>query len=189
MTVINVLLAPPVGRLTDRTHLRYVAGTGLLCIIVALVRLAAVLDPDVPIWQLLLPIALLGVANSMMWAPISSTATRNLPMTHAGAGSGIYNTSRQIGGLLGSAAITAVMQTRLAALAPAASGGGSPETGSGPLPPALHAAYSTAMSQSLLVPAAVLVVGLAAVLCFAAPTHLRTGQRGPRPTNDTLAGR
>src|SRR5699024_11518837 len=46
---------------------------------------------------------------------ISSTATRNLPLHHAGAGSGVYNTVRQVGAVLGSAAISAAMESRLAA--------------------------------------------------------------------------
>jgi hypothetical protein len=42
----------------------------------------------------------------------------------------------------------------------------------------LHAAFSTAMAQSLVLPAVVLLVGLAAALCFATPVHLR---RAPDP--------
>ncbi|WP_219413972.1 DHA2 family efflux MFS transporter permease subunit [Pseudonocardia nigra] len=186
MAVIAGGLAPFVGRLTDRAHPRVVAGVGLLSFPVALVWLAAVLGPDVPIWQLLLPIALLGIANGFMWAPISTTATRNLPMTRAGAGSGVYNTTRQVGAVLGSAGIAAVMQSRLAALLPAApaSGGAEAGAGGGVLPPALHEGFSAAMAQSLLLPAAVLVIGLVAVLCFATPEHLRrpqTARRTPAP--------
>jgi hypothetical protein len=134
--------------------------------------MAALLRPGVPIWELLLPIALLGVANGFLWAPIGSTATRNLPITQAGAGSGVYNTTRQVGAVLGSAGIAAVMQSRLAALLPGTPEGAVAGHG-GTLPPALHDGFSAAMGQSLLLPAAVLVVGLAAVLAFAAPAHLR----------------
>ena len=69
---------------------------------------------------MLLPIALLGVANGFMWAPLGTTATRNLPMHQAGAGAGVYNTTRQIGAVLGSAAIAALMQSRLAIELPGA---------------------------------------------------------------------
>ena len=57
------------------------------------------------IWLFLLPSAVLGFANAGIWAPLSSTVTRNLPPRQAGAGSGVYNTTRQIGAVLGSAAI------------------------------------------------------------------------------------
>ncbi len=81
MAVITGVLSPFVGKLTDRAHPRYLAGFGLACCSIALFWLSQVIEPDVPIWELLLPIALLGVANGFMWAPIGSTATRNLPMT------------------------------------------------------------------------------------------------------------
>ena len=88
MAVISGALAPVVGRLVDRVHPRYIAGVGLFCFPVSLVWLSAVLTPEAAIWQLLLPVALLGVANGFMWAPLSTTATRNLPMTEAGPGPG-----------------------------------------------------------------------------------------------------
>ena len=88
MAVISGVLAPFVGRLVDRVHPRYVAGVGLLAFPVALVWLSAVMSPGSATWQLLLPVALLGVANGFMWSPLSTTATRNLPMRYAGAGAG-----------------------------------------------------------------------------------------------------
>ncbi|MGH3447511.1 MAG: DHA2 family efflux MFS transporter permease subunit [Nocardioidaceae bacterium] len=171
MAVLSGGLAPFVGRLTDRAHPRYVAGFGLLCFPVSLVWLSLVMEPGAEIWHLLLPIGLLGVANAFMWAPIGSTATHNLPMSRAGAGAGVYNTARQVGQVLGSAGIAVLMQARLGANLPGA-GGVSPErAGGGQLPEALHSGFSTAMAQSLLLPAAVLVVGLLAVVCFEAPRH------------------
>jgi EmrB/QacA subfamily drug resistance transporter len=169
MAVISGALSPYVGRLTDRAHPRWVAGFGLLSFVVGLVWLAAVMRPATPIWELLLPIALIGVANGFMWAPISTSATRNLPMDQAGAAAGVYNTTRQIGAVLGSAGIAVLMQARLTAELP---GGGRVESIVGSLPPALHAGFSAAMAQALLLPAAVLVVGLVAALCFATPRHL-----------------
>ena len=43
-------------------------------------------------------------------------------LTAAGAGSGVYNTTRQIGAVLGSAAIAVLIQARLTAELPAAPG-------------------------------------------------------------------
>ena len=42
----------------------------------------------------------------------------------------------------------------------------------GPLPEALRDPFATAMAQSMLLPAAVLVIGFVAVACFATPRHL-----------------
>jgi EmrB/QacA subfamily drug resistance transporter len=168
--VISTALSPYVGRLTDRAHPRWIAAIGLSCFAAALLWLAGVMAPAAPIWQLLLPIALMGVGSGFMWAPISTSATRNLPMNRAGAGAGVYNTTRQVGAVLGSAGIAALMQSRLAALLP---GGGSAETAVRNLPPAVHAPFSTAMAQALVLPAVVMLVGLLAVLGFAIPRHLQ----------------
>jgi EmrB/QacA subfamily drug resistance transporter len=170
--IISTFLAPYVGRLTDRAHPRWIAGIGLSSFAGGLLWLAAVMRPETPIWALLLPIALMGVGSGFMWAPVGTAATRNLPMDRAGAGAGVYNTTRQVGAVLGSAGIAALMQSRLAAVLPGASAG-SAEAGVANLPPALHTAFSTAMAQSLVLPAVVLLIGLAAALCFATPVHLR----------------
>ena len=65
-------------------------------------------------------------------------------------------------------------------------GAGSP-SGGGPLPVPLRAGFSTAMGQSLLLPAAVLVVGWVAVLCFARPRHQMAPTGGADPRTDTSA--
>ena len=173
MAVITGLLSPFVGRLTDRAHPRYLAGFGLACCSIALFWLSRVMEPDVAIWRLLLPIALLGVANGFMWAPIGSTATRNLPMSQAGAGAGVYNTTRQIGAVLGSAGIAVLMESLLAQNLPAVPGSAPAGEGafSGNLPEALRQGFSDSMAQSLKLPAAVLLIGLAAALLFAKPVR------------------
>jgi EmrB/QacA subfamily drug resistance transporter len=183
MAVISGVLAPFVGRLTDRTPPRFIAGFGLLCCSASLFWLSQVIEPSVPIWKLLLPLSLLGVANGFMWAPIGTTATRNLPMHQAGAGAGVYNTTRQIGAVLGSAGIAVLMESRLAANLPSMAGSSaqSESAGGGKLPAALHQGFSDSMAQSMLLPAGVLVIGLIAVLMFARPKHLQ------RPTDAPVA--
>ena len=172
MAVISGALAPYVGRLADRVHPRYVAGVGLVAFPVALVWLWRVMTPGAPVWQLLLPIALLGVANGFMWSPLSITEIRNLPMRHAGAGAGVYNTTRQVGAVLGSASIAVLMQARLVTNLPGGGGTSPSEAGIGRLPEALHAGFAAAMGESLLLPAGVICLGLAAALSFARPQHL-----------------
>jgi MFS family permease len=173
MAVISGCLAPWVGKLTDRVHPRLLVGIGLTAFPVALAWLAMVLSPEVAVWRILLPIALLGIANGFMWAPLGSTATENLPMHQAGAGAGIYNTTRQMGAVLGSAAIAVLMQARLSAEVPGLSGRAPGEAGAAALPEPLRQGYSDAMAQSLLLPALVLLLGLVAVMFFATPRHMR----------------
>ena len=115
MAAVSAVLAPFAGRWADRYHPRVLATAGLLAFVAGLAWLALIIGPATPIPLLLLPMAMIGVANGIMWAPLSVTATRNLPMAQAGAGSGVYNTTRQVGAVLGSAAIAVLMQARLAA--------------------------------------------------------------------------
>ncbi|HKS02446.1 MAG TPA: DHA2 family efflux MFS transporter permease subunit [Arthrobacter sp.] len=183
MALISGGLAPLVGKIIDRVNPKYITSTGLLLMAVALFWNSALMHPDTPVWLFLLPSAVLGFANAGIWAPLSSTATRNLPMRQAGAGAGVYNTTRQIGAVLGSAAIAVLMQSRLAAELPASpSGTSGGEAGGfgGQLPPALHEGFSTAMGQSILLPAGVIVLGAAVALFFAKPKAVQ-GWGGQQP--------
>ena len=172
MALISGGLAPVVGRIIDKVNPKVFTATGLVLMSVALFWNALLMHPDTPIWLFLLPSAVLGFANAGIWAPLSSTVTRNLPPRQAGAGSGVYNTTRQIGAVLGSAAIAVLIQSRLAAELPARPGAGadaSPMGFGGALPAELHEGFSTAMGQSILLPAAVILLGAAVALFFAKP--------------------
>jgi EmrB/QacA subfamily drug resistance transporter len=177
MAVITMGLSAPVGRLVNRVHPRLIAFPGLILFGGALVWYSVLLTPDVNIGWLLLPSAMLGLANAAVWSPISVTATRNLPPSQAGAGSGIYNTTRQIGSVLGSASIAVLMQARLAADLPSGAGGGSASAlaFSGPLPAALHAGFTSAMAQTILLPAGVAFLGAIIVLFYAKPKPVTWG--------------
>ncbi|ABL83846.1 drug resistance transporter, EmrB/QacA subfamily [Nocardioides sp. JS614] len=171
MAVMTIALARNVGRLTDRVHPRQLTSFGFACIVASLVWLSVLMTPDTSIWWLVPAMVLLGIGNACVWAPNSATATRNLPMRLAGAGSGVYNATRQVGAVLGSAAIAVLMDARLSAegLPPftGAGGDGGPVT----LPPAVADHFSQAMATSMLLPAAVLVLGFVAVLFFERPQH------------------
>jgi len=172
MALISGGMAPVVGKIVDRVNPKYLAASGLVLMAVALVWNGLLMQPDTPILLFLLPSAVLGFANAGIWAPLSTTATRNLPPRQAGAGSGVYNTTRQIGAVLGSAAIAVLIQSRLAAELP--SGGPAASAGEGmamggTLPGFLQAGFSTAMAQSILLPAAVVLAGAAVALFFAKP--------------------
>ncbi len=180
MSVIGIVLAPIVGRLVDTKHPRYLAGFGTLAAAVAVFWLSRIIGPDTPIWQLLLPIGLLGFGVAFMFSPLGVSANRNLPMSQAGAGSGVFNSARQVGAVLGSAAIGALMSSRLAADLPAVSGGSaqSAETGVRSLPPQLLGGFSDAMAESLLLPAAVILAGFVAAVFLVLPRHLAATQQG-----------
>ncbi len=162
MAVLSGVLAPFAGRLLDRVDPRFLLVPGILCVSLSLWWYAALLNTDTPILLFLGPSALMGLGNAGMWGPLATTATRFLPPRDAGAGAGIYNTTRTVGSVIGSAAIAAFMQARLEANLPgaAAAGGG---FGGSALPPAVAGDFATAMSQTLMLPAAVILVAVAAV--------------------------
>ena len=171
MAVISGGLAPVVGKMTGVINPRWIASTGLVLMFVALGWYSLLLSPTVPIWVLLFPAAVLGLASACIWAPISITATRNLPPRVAGAGSGVYNTTRQIGAVLGSASIAVLIQARLTAELPKRAGGSTQDftVGTGALPSFLHAGFTDAMAQSILLPAIVALLGAVVALFFAKP--------------------
>lgn len=197
LAVMSGALARPVGKLTDRVHPRYLAGIGFTLASTALWWLGAVASPTASVVQIVLPIALLGFGSAFIWAPLSATATRNLPLRLAGAGAGVYNMTRQVGAVLGSAAVGVLMQnqiqSKLAAAArdlPAGAPAPSAEalqSARGALPEPLRAPFADAMGHSLWLPAAALVIGLIAVLNFAKPSHVGHGRPAAATRPDPAA--
>lgn len=174
--LVSVALAPVAGRLTDRVHPRLLAAPALACLAVVCLLLSWVMTTTSSTLSILAVSTLMGVANSFIWGPLSASANRNLPMDLAGAGSGVYNTTRQIGSVLGSAAIAVLMEARIAAHLPHLPGGMSPSpaaVGGAGMPPAVRDALSSALSESILLPGAAALVGALAALLFVAPRHQR----------------
>ncbi|CAN5696668.1 MFS transporter [soil metagenome] len=189
MALMSILLAKYVGGLTDRVHPRNITAAGFAAIIVSLVWLSMAMDPEGSLWLLVLPMLLLGIGNAGVWAPNSATATRNLPIHQAGAGAGVYNATRQVGAVLGSAAIAVLIDARLAAEGlPPFTGEGS--TGNAALPAPVAAAFSQAMATSMLLPAAIPVLGFLAVLLPERPRHagFSAGPAAAAAANTTTTG-
>ena len=166
MAVASGVLAPIVGRIVDRSHPRPIIGFGFSTLAIALLWLSMEMTPATPIWRLLLPLTAMGIGMAFIWAPLGATATRNLPMRLAGAGSGVYNTTRQVGSVLGSASMAAFMSSRITAEMPAAAPGAAPrgESDVMNLPPFLDEPFAGAMSQSILLPAFVALFGVMAAI-------------------------
>ncbi len=170
MALMSIILAPIVGRFTDKVHPRVLTGAGFAITAVAILLLSRTLTADGPVWPILASFAVLGIGMAGIWAPLAATATRNLPMQMAGAGSGVYNATRQVGAVLGSAAIAVLLDSRIAAHG--LSGGAEPDGALKQLPAIVRAPFSAAMADTLLLPVGVLLLGLVAVLFFELPRHL-----------------
>ncbi|MBM7502591.1 DHA2 family efflux MFS transporter permease subunit [Agromyces aurantiacus] len=191
MAVVSGVLAPLVGRLGDRVNPKWIAFAGLSTVASALGCYVALMSPDVALWMLLLPSALLGLGMSGVFAPLASTATRNLPPARAGIGSGVYTTTRQLGSVLGSAAIAALMSARLDVELPGVDADVARRAGEGSgggLPASLAEGFAASMSQSLWLAVGAFAACAVVVLCFASPRvtvewgeHAAEGDRAADP--------
>ncbi|WP_235510910.1 DHA2 family efflux MFS transporter permease subunit [Curtobacterium sp. Leaf261] len=186
MAVVSMGVAPVVGKNLHRWNPRWVAAFGLAFFSGGLFWVGTVVRGNDPWWSVIAPAVVLGLGSGAMWGPLSVAATRNLPPRLAGAGAGVFNTTRQVGAVLGSAAIAAVIEARITANFPAGAGssgstGSAGSTGEGAtsslgvLPSFLHAPFSSAMGEAMLLPAAVIIVAFVAALFFAKPQPVSWG--------------
>jgi EmrB/QacA subfamily drug resistance transporter len=184
MAIMSILLAKFVGGLTDRVHPRLILAFGFAMSAVGMLLMTWQLEPGTSVWWLCAFQVLVGIGNAFIWAPTAATATRNLPMHLAGASGGVYNATRQVGSVVGSAAIAVLMSARIAHYLPGAAVHG--EAGANRIADH-HVAdlFSNAMQDSLLLPTLMYLVGLVAVLFFEAPKH--EGYAGRPAAAETVA--
>jgi EmrB/QacA subfamily drug resistance transporter len=164
MAIATGVLAPFVGKLVDREHPTPIVGGGFSLLAIALTWLSIEMTPTTPIWRLVLPFIAMGIGMAFIWSPLAATATRHVPDALAGAGSGVYNATRQVGGVLGSASMAAFMTSRISAEMPGSGEQPAAEGSVTKLPPYLHEPFSAALSQALLLPAFVALFGVVAAL-------------------------
>jgi hypothetical protein len=195
MAITSGLLAPMVGNMVDRSHPRSVVGFGFSVLAIGLTWLSIVMTSSTPIWQLVLPFIALGVGMAFIWAPLAATATRNLAPRLAGAGSGVYNATRTVGAVLGSAGMASFMTSRITAeMPPMPDGAGfGPSGGKGTalqLPGFLREPFAAAMSQSMLLPGFIALFGIAAALFMIGFTGSGPGveQRSRTGAGNDIAG-
>lgn len=114
MSLIALVLAPIAGRMSDQIGGKYILMTGLALygLGAAVLTLQSSVDSG---WPAFLPaIAVMGLGMGGIWAPMATEAMRGVPMMLAGAAAGVNNTLRQVGSVVGSAAVGALLQNQLA---------------------------------------------------------------------------
>jgi MFS family permease len=162
--VLSGVLSPLAGMLLVRVDPRVLLVPSLLLVGGGQFWYAAMMNGTTDVLMFLWPAALIGLGSAGMWGPLATTATLDLPPRQAGAASGIYNTTRTIGSVLGSAGIAALMQARLEANLGGAASGSASGLGTGQLPAAIVEPFSSAMAQSMLLSVAAMAVGLVVAL-------------------------
>ncbi|WP_434438659.1 MFS transporter [Lentzea sp. E54] len=149
------------GRLSNRADAKYLPITGFALMALGIMAMTLLLS-DGPQWVLLPSMVALGIGMGLVFSPLTNISTRTLDRSLLGAGSGIYNTSRQFGNVLGSAATAAVLQIVLAA------------TGD----------FTSAVRAAFYLLLAVLAIGIAAAFAFrqvAAPSGVTDSARASDP--------
>jgi EmrB/QacA subfamily drug resistance transporter len=115
MSLVSMPIAPIAGRLADRIGGKYVLLFGLSMFAAGMGWIDLRADVD-STWVTFLPgLLVAGVGVGCTFAPMVTVAMRNIQPRMAGAASGVMNTTRQVGGAIGSAVVGAVLQNRLAA--------------------------------------------------------------------------
>lgn len=110
MGVISVIMSPLIGRVVDKVAPGTISKLGFGSLILSMALFAVMMFQDTSPGWLLIPIVFFGIATAMSFAPNSAIALRDVPADLVGSASGFYNTSRQVGAVLGAAALGAVMQ-------------------------------------------------------------------------------
>ncbi|MGI9008264.1 MAG: DHA2 family efflux MFS transporter permease subunit [Streptosporangiaceae bacterium] len=117
-SVVSMFVAPVAGRLTDRIGGKWILFTGLLCFAGGM-GLTAEIATAASSWQEFIPsLAIAGFGMGCTFAPMTTTAMRSIEPHVAGAASGMINTVRQVGAVIGTAAVGALLQNRLASALP-----------------------------------------------------------------------
>ena len=113
-SVVSMFLAPAAGRLSDRIGGKFILMAGLTLSAAGMVWIVLVAQVGTD-WKAFIPaLVVAGAGIGGVFAPMATEATRNVPPRLAGAASGVNNTIRQVGSVLGSAAVGAVLQNQLA---------------------------------------------------------------------------
>ena len=113
MSIMIMFSAPLAGRLTDKIGARWILVTGLSLMTGGILFIISRITPETT-WRTLLPALLVtGTGMGMTFAPMTAAVMAEVPPRIAGSASGILNTMRNVGQVLGIAVLGSVLQSRL----------------------------------------------------------------------------
>jgi DHA2 family multidrug resistance protein-like MFS transporter len=202
LPIMFVLLSPGSAALAARFGAARVIATGLLVVAAGFVMLSF-LTPDTPYLVLAAAFAVLGAGMSVTAAPATGEIMSAVPLSKAGVGSAVNDTTREMGGALGIAILGSIANTAyragisLSGLGLAASprhdgedsiGAAARIAGSVPGGGAVKAraasAFADAFSVASMVSVGILLVSALAVLWFSrSPSDETAEEFGPEFDN------
>jgi MFS family permease len=110
MSITILFAAPFAGRLSDRIGARWLIFAGLIAQSVGILFIIRQTTLDATPWTLLPALALTGLGMGFNFAPMTAAVMREVPPRISGSASGILNTMRNIGQVLGIAILGSVLQ-------------------------------------------------------------------------------
>ena len=111
--VTMVLASPAAGMLTDRVNPKLLLIPGLLVFAAGMGYIDWMAHADAGRWSFVPGLVAAGAGLGFVWTPVFAIATRDLRSELAGIGSGIINTVQELGGVVASAGIGALLSNRL----------------------------------------------------------------------------
>ena len=142
-SLISLFVAPVAGRMTDKIGGKYILMSGLILFGVGMGWIALIAKPGLNWPAFVAPLLVAGLGMGCIFAPLVTTAMRNIQPQLAGAASGVLNTVRQVGLVIGTAAVGALLQNRLVSTMTSQA-----NTRAGALPPQVRNRFVTQIHNS-----------------------------------------
>jgi len=114
-SLVSMFVAPVAGRMSDRIGGKYILMVGLLLFAGGMGTIALIAQANSAWYDFLAPQFVAGIGIGCTFAPMTTVAMRNVNPVMAGAASGVFNTTRQVGTVIGTAGVGALLQNRLIA--------------------------------------------------------------------------
>ncbi len=113
MSVISMFVAPAAGRFSDKIGGKWILFVGVSLFASGMGILIASAHVGSSRLHLLPGLIVAGFGLGMTFAPLQTVAMRNIEPRMAGAASGLINTTRQLGAVIGSASVGALLASQL----------------------------------------------------------------------------
>ena len=112
-SLVSMFVAPVAGRMTDKIGGKFILMSGLILFGAGMGWIALIAQPDSSWLVFMAPLIVAGLGMGCIFAPMVTVAMRDIEPRMAGAASGVLNTIRQVGLVIGTAAVGALLQNRL----------------------------------------------------------------------------
>jgi EmrB/QacA subfamily drug resistance transporter len=112
--VAMMLASGPIAALIQKGYAKRILFLGLISFVVGQGWIAYTVSADGDRWALLPGLIVAGLGMAGVWTPLYDLGTRTLQPRLAGAASGVFSTIQELGAVLATAVVGAVLQNQLA---------------------------------------------------------------------------